>query len=294
MGDDDLNKSFARLQEFDLDDLDDVVACQERWLVDVKRKLKVDDEEAMTTERFAGPSKAVLSGWLADARSVMGRQRDVMSRMTEMVELLKTEALADKATIIRLQGELLERKEEQLKALRTAVQTTVQDTVQTEMRSYGDVLKAPPIAPAINPAAFRKVLKDVIKDEDRSKNLMVFGLAEEEGEQLDDKVSRVFMELGEKPRVAAVRVGKLPETGTGSRPVKVTLASSTAVQQIMFKARHLRQVERLKMVYVSPDRSPAERSARRLLVVERKKRAEREPQRNHYIKGGEVCSVDKT
>ena len=47
MGDDDLNKSFARLQEFDLDDLDDVVACQERWLVDVKRKLKVDDEEAI-------------------------------------------------------------------------------------------------------------------------------------------------------------------------------------------------------------------------------------------------------
>ena len=294
MGDDVLNKSFARLQEFDLDDLDDVVACQERWLVDVKRKLKVDDEEAMTTERFAGPSKAVLSGWLADARSVMGRQRDVMSKMTEMVELLKTEALADKATIIRLQGELLERKEEQLKALRTAVQTTVQDTVQMEMRSYGDVLKAPPIAPAINPAAFRKVLKDVIKDEDRSKNLMVFGLAEEVGEQLDDKVSRVFMELGEKPRVTAVRVGKLPETGTSSRPVKVTLASSTAVQQIMFKARHLRQVERLKMVYVSPDRSPAERSARRLLVVERKKRAEREPQRSHYIKGGEVCSVDKT
>ena len=289
--DQDPNKSFARLQEFDLDDLDDVVGCRARWFAEVQKKLKVDGRVAMRSAKFAVQTKAVLSGWLEDASDVMGRQSDTISKMTEMIELLKTEALADKAAVIRLQGELLERKEEELKALRTAVQTTVQDTVQTEIRSYGDVLKAR-TAPAINPTIFKKVVKDVIKEEDRSKSLMVFGLAEEEGEQLDDKISSVFLELGEKPRVAAVRLGKRPEAG--SRPVKVTLASSTAVQQIMSKARHLRQVERLKAVYVSPDRSPAERSARRLLVEERKKRAEDEPGRNHFIKGGKVCSVEKT
>ena len=141
---------------------------------------------------------------------------------------------------------------------------------------------------------FKKVVKDVIKDEDRSKNLMVFGLADEDGEQLDGKLSSVFMELGEKPRVEAVRIGRRSEAGTGCRPVKVTLASSTAVQQIMSKARTLKQLEKWKSVYVSPDRSPAERSARRLLVEERKKRTAEEPGRNHFIKGGKVCSVDKT
>ena len=105
-------------------------------------------------------------------------------------------------------------------------------------------------APAINVATFKKVVKDVIKNEDRSKNLMVFGLAEEDGEQLDGKLSSVFMELGEKPRVEAVRIGRRPEAGTACRsvkvtlvkvtPVKVTLASSTAVQQIMSKARTLK------------------------------------------------------
>ena len=214
--------------------------------------------------------------------------------MKEMIELLKTEALADKAAIIRLQTEQLQKKDEQLQALQTALQDTVQGAVKTEMRSYGDVLRTQ-AGLVINPSTFKKVVKDVMKDEDRSKNLMVFGLVEEDGEQLDDKISSVFVELGEKPRVAAVRLGKRPVAGTVScRPVMVTLASSTAARQILSKARHLRQVERLKTVYVCPDRSQAERSARKLLVEERQKRTEEDPGRNHFIKGGKVCSADKT
>ena len=68
----------------------------------------------MTRAKFSVQTKAVLSGWLEDGCDVMGRQRDTISKMTEMIELLKTEALADKAAVIRLQGELLERKEEEL------------------------------------------------------------------------------------------------------------------------------------------------------------------------------------
>ena len=66
------------------------------------------------------------------------------------------------------------------------------------------------------------------------------------------------------------------------------------MQQILTRARLLKEQERLKDVYVSPDRSPEERSARRLLVEERKKKAAEEPERNHFIKGGKVCSVAKT
>ena len=289
-----LNKSFARLQEFDIDDYDDVVGCSARWFEDVQSKLKVDSKCGMTRGKFAVQNKSVLSDWLEDACDVMKRQSGMMSKMQEMIELLKTEALADKAAVIRLQSEVIRSKEEQLKSLRAAVQTTVQDTVQTEMRTYGDVLKSSTSPAAISPATFKKVMKDIIKDEDRSKNLMVFGLTEEDGEQLNEKICDVFVEIGEKPQLAAVRIGRRPEGGTGCRPVKVTLTSSTAVQQILTRARLLKQQERLKDVYVSPDRSPEERSARRLLVEERKKKAAEEPERKHFIKGGKVCSVDKT
>ena len=178
------------------------------------------------------------------------------------------------------------------------MRATVQDSVKTEMMSYSDALKessgSTTAAPAITPATVKKVVRDVIKEEDRSKNVMVFGLTEEDGELLNEKIGNVFVSIGEKPPLAAVRVGSRPETGERRRPVKVTLSSSTAVQQILSRAKLLKQQEELKYVYVSPDRTPAERSARRLLVEERKKRAEDDPGRIHFIKGGKVCSVDKT
>ena len=297
MEDKDHNKSFARLQLFDLDDLDDIVGRGARWFTDVKRQLKVEHDCEMTSDKFSVPSKAVLSRWLADGRDVMRRQCDMMENMKEMIELLKTEALADKEKVIRLQSELLERKEEQLKKLQSTVQTTVQDTVQLQMQSYSDALKTPTTPPeAVNPEIFRKVVKDVITNEDRSKNLMVFGLAEEDGEQLDEKISNVFLEIGEKPQLAAVRLRRRSEekNGTLCRPVKVTLSSSTAVQQILSRARLLKQTEKLKMVYVSPDRTPEERSARRLLVEERKTKQREDTTRNFFIKGGKVCSESNT
>ncbi len=290
MGDEDHNKSFARLQMFDLDDFDDVVGCGARWFKEVKKQLKVEHDCEMTSNKFAVPTKAILSGWLSDARDIIRRQWDMMENMKEMIELMKTEALADKAKVIQLQSELLERKDEQLKALQSTVQTTVQSTVQTQMKSYSEAVKTS------GPAAetFKMAMKDVIKEEDRTKNLMIFGLAEEDREQLDEKISNVFVEIGVKPQLTAVRVGRRPDDSSRCRPVKVTLSSSTAVQQILLRARFLKQKEHLKYVYVSPDRSPAERSARKLLVEERKKRAAEDTTRNYFIKSGRVCSEVKT
>ena len=63
---------------------------------------------------------------------------------------------------------------------------------------------------------------------------------------VNEKIGNVFVELGEKLRLAAVRIGRRPEVDTACRPVKVTLPSSTAVQQILTRARLLKQQERLK------------------------------------------------
>jgi len=286
-----LNMSFVELLGFEdfVPELEEVSEGQRKWIDEAKRELKCEDEDDLTADLFARPNKSVMSRWLEGARDIMCRQQQMLENFKDLVSTMKTEAIGDKTKVIKLQGKLLDCKEEQL----AAVKTTVQDTVQTEMRTYGDVLKSTSPA-AISPATFKKVVKDVIKDEDRSKNLMVFGLTEEDGEQLNEKICDVFVEIGEKPQLVAVRIGRRQEGGTGCRPVKVTLTSSTAVQQILTRARLLKQQERLKDVYVSPDRSPEERSARRLLVEERKKRAEDEPGRNHFIKGGKVCSVEKT
>lgn len=134
--------------------------------------------------------------------------------------------------------------------------------MQKEIQSYSVTKKSG--GPILTPDSLKKVIMNAI-EEDRSKNLMVFGLDEEDGEQIEDKVAGLFAELGEKPRVAVSIIGhKKPGATTVCRPVKVTgLASSTAAHQILSKARNLKQIERRKSVYVCPDRSPEERAVRK-------------------------------
>jgi len=49
-------------------------------------------------------------------------------------------------------------------------------------------------------------MKSVVLEEDRSKNLIVYGLGEEDGEQLPALVSELLGELGEKPHFEATRI----------------------------------------------------------------------------------------
>ena len=55
---------------------------------------------------------------------------------------------------------------------------------------------------------------------------MLFGVSEEEDEQLSDKVRDIFQCLGEKPQFDAVRVGR---KGTAIRPVKVLFKNIDSV-----------------------------------------------------------------
>ena len=78
----------------------------------MQNTLKVDDEDLLTAEKFMGPTKPVLSNWLAEARDVMVRQRTLMDNMKEMSELMKIEALSDKEKLISIQDRLLQCQEE--------------------------------------------------------------------------------------------------------------------------------------------------------------------------------------
>ncbi len=121
---------------------------------------------------------------------------------------------------------------------------------------------------------------------------MLFGIGEDDKENIEEKICELFTELGEKPRVTAVhRIGK--RISGGIRPVKVNFSSSASVQQILSQAKRLKHMEKRQSVYLCYDRSPEERAARREIVKELKKVADEQPDRLHFIKGGKVCSRDK-
>ena len=87
--------------------------------------------------------------------------------------------------------------------------------------------------------AQQSVVKNALKEEDRSKNLVVFGLVEEEKEQLENIVGELLSDLGEKPRVSATRIGVKSNESRSKpvcRPVKLSLSNSSTAHQILLKA----------------------------------------------------------
>ena len=205
MTDDDLNTSFARLQRMDLDDLDDIVGCKAQWVDKVLRKLNVDLEENLRHHVFNSSSitKVTLAQWTGEARDIMTRQGRLISEFEEILNLMKTEALADKAAVIRLQSELLKNKESEIESMKTAVQETVNSSVQAGIQSYSSAVSSniPDTAPVFTPDTLKKAVRTAMVEEDRSRNLLIFGLAEQQTENVEESVSELFIELGDNRNV---------------------------------------------------------------------------------------------
>ncbi len=150
----------------------------------IKLKLNCHDEEEMTAERFKRLNKDVLAGWLVDFIGDVKRHRDLMRDLRSDLDNVKTELIASQSSVIRLQTELLENKSNQLKTVQSAVQNTVQETVHAEIRSYSEVLTDSVAAQNSTFSAhnLKKVVRDIVDQEDRSRNIMIFELKEEAGE----------------------------------------------------------------------------------------------------------------
>ena len=81
------------------------------------------------------------------------------------------------------------------------------------------------------------------------------------------------------------------KTGDQRRPVCVSMRNVPAARLILSKASKLRQTEKFKAVYISPDRTPEQRIEHRELVAELKRRRVDEPAKRHFIRGGNVETV---
>ena len=95
-------------------------------------------------------------------------------------------------------------------------------------------------------------VRDFTEGKDRSKNLLVFGLQEEDGGIVGERVSELFWTLGEKPRPEEVlRLGK--KSIGQHRPVMVKLRTSAAAAGVLKKSQGLRNSEKFRTVFISPD-----------------------------------------
>ena len=194
-----------------------------------------------------------------------------------------------------LQGDVIDAQNRALQAS-DKISKTVEDSVKSDFKkSYSEAAASQNTASTgsvISPEALKSVAKQVIVEKELSKNIMIFGLPENENEDIQKCVGKIFEEIGEKPKLNAVRIGKHVQSKV--RPVKVTLSSSSAAQNILSRSRMLRQSDSYKTVFLSPDRTVEERIKHRELVLQLKEKTVSEPNRRHYIKEGAIVSVNVT
>ena len=152
--------------------------------------------------------KSVLAELLGDVCSILRKQQDMVRDLQAANDIMKTDLIDCQSSTIKLQNEILLCKSEQFQSIKKAVKCTVQRTVQSELKSCSSVVADNLQSPTIAPGTLKKVVQSVAEEEDRGKNLVVFGLEEQTGEDLTSRMDSVFQALGEKPQYEVVRIGK--------------------------------------------------------------------------------------
>ena len=233
-------------------------------------------------------TKEKMGEWLIEISKSLKFANDLLKIANSTISRLQSTAIEDKESVIKLQKEVISIKNEQLQSVST--------TVQSEMKSYCDIVKKSCKKAAVTQEKLTKAIKTVAEEEDRGKNLMVFGLKEDKGESLIDKVDELFSCVGEKPCIRdCIRVGTASESESSVvRPVKVKMRSADTVYQLLRKSGKLKGSENYKSVFFGPDRTLEERATHQQLVLQMKEKIKSDPANYHFIKNGTVMSKPKS
>ena len=278
--------------------MDDLKAEVESVLKAFKEYYPIIGEELIACGEPDDSVSDCLSGWLREnqGKRVVAEIADSSWRMCLLQHqlILKfrprvAEAMCEaKDKIIDLQDQLVKKKDEEIEKLKSLA-----DRVETTVKSYseaaGVAAQQVQTTPSDFKQSFREVMQEVAQEDGQSRNLMIFGLTEEKQQNLNQRVSEIFHQLEEKPRIEeAERLGR-PSEGK-VRAVRVTLVSSSVVGGLVRQGYRLAQSERFRRVYLAPDRPKSERDKRKALVETLKERRKVETDQRHTIKNGEIHS----
>eukprot|EP00116_Pleurobrachia_bachei_P005017 sb/3465279/ len=206
-------------------------------------------------------------------------ERRLLDSQEELI-VVQRKLVESQDTLVKLQCQLLEKRDKEI--------TAVQSTAEKEIKSFSSVLQKG-CDKALAPQRVRQAI--VVATEDRSSNVIVHGLTDDPTENdldLEHDVKGVFSYMGSciTGICSMKRLGKYKEGS--NRPVKLRLCGKDFRDQVLSSKKSLKNSDRHKDVYISPDRSPEEREERRKLVVTLKERKVAEPGKAFGIRGGKV------
>ena len=222
---------------------------------------------------------------LRTTRDRLDATKDELLERDRKIITLQDEVSALKDSIISMKDSLLEKS-------MSAVQTVVKE----EIKSYSTVLETAATAvkescaSALAPSKIRTAIASA--SEDRTNNLIVYGLAETSDSNDHDKIKDLFQELGEAPVVSKVeRLGK-SASDEHVRPVRVMMRTREAARTVLGKSAQLKDSDSYETVYIAPDRTVEERAERRVLVARLRERRKSEPEKIWRIRRGLVVASE--
>jgi len=239
-----------------------------------------------------GKNKDILIGFVQNLAGAVNKSQLLLKSAAAKVDDMKSDALNNQKTLIGLQTEVIQKKSEQLKS----VETTVKEEIKTWA---GVVTKSCSNMSTAIPKKLKELVSAAETAEDRSHNLVIFGATEEEDQDkehtpvTDDMcVSKILDIVGLRCFVKHHRAG--PKKAGQSRPLIVRMQEPYMVMRALANSKLLKETLCYRTCYLAPDRSPEQRAAHRQLITEMKKRREEQPEMYFFIKGGDVCCVERT
>ena len=227
--------------------------------------------------------KNVIAGLIENLVGVLDFTQNALKSVSTKMEELQSELIVEQKSVIKLQKELISSSSDQIEA--------VQSTVKTEMRTFADIVKEGS-KNSVTKETIHRAVKSAVSQDQRNRNLVIFGLQETTGENLEMSVNQVIKSCGSSVEVKSChRIGAV-KPGT-KRAVKVTFGSRESATSVLVGAKGLKQVDNLKNVFISPDRSPEERAKRRELISQLKEKIKKEPGLYHFIQNGKLLSAEK-
>ena len=189
-------------EEFSMLNVSQVLTASDSVIRDIHKELNLDNvdlirqcnlnKRSVTKEKLAEWLETVC--YILDSYSVplLKNAVSAIDRCAKRIDELQREKIDDQKEIIQLKDKVIAKKSDDL--------NEVKCTVQTEIKSFSSIVKKS--CPAtLSKRTIEAAVKSFSDKEDRSKNLIIYGIEETSGEVLGDKVGKVLEEIDEKPVV---------------------------------------------------------------------------------------------
>ena len=214
----------------DVDTLKDASADLSLWIKSLKTATNCKSHEKVTKEKLMRQTKETLVNCLLEGYQTVCSQSDKFESSRVFMEQIKSELIAAQRSVVKLQQQIMEAQAKQLDTMSTVVDTAVDKGIRTYSQALSHSIEES--VSAFSEEKLKKAVQEAVTDDDRSKNVIVFGMTEKNSEDLDGQIAALFGELEEKPTFEAARVGMV--SSDRIRPVKVSLRNSETVHRLLF------------------------------------------------------------